>query len=261
MNQVKVLLIVPCHNEQSRINSDYFKEISDIEGLKLVFVNDGSTDNTAEIIESFGWIGKSEAVNLESNVGKAKAIQAGMLWSLEKYYSAQWIGFLDADGAFDLASIRKILAVASGKNCEDAEAIYSSRIRLLGHRILRNDFRHYASRLVITFFGLNWKAIPYDTQSGFKIYRNTNEFREAISEARFKTRWFIDIEFHIYLALKYGRDLIGWEEPVIGWEDVKDSKINSLEKVRILREILLVFLLITKNRGLLLPSARKLNRF
>ncbi len=261
MTQAEVLLIIPCHNEQSRINSDYFKEISEIEGIKLVFVNDGSTDNTAEIIQSFGWIGKSEVVNLKSNVGKANAIQTGMLWSLEKHYRAQWIGFLDADGAFDPASVQKILVVASGRNCEDAEAIYSSRIRLLGHRILRNDIRHYISRLVITFFGLNWKSIPYDTQSGFKIYRNTTEFREAISEAKFKTRWFFDVEFHIYLALKYGRDLIGWEEPVLGWEDVKDSKINSLEKVRILREILLVFSLITKNRELLALSARKLNRF
>ncbi len=257
MKQVKVLLVVPCHNEQNRINEDYFKEISGIAGIKLVFVNDGSTDNTAKIIQNFGWIGKSEVYNLESNVGKANAIHQGMLSSLEKNHKAQWIGFLDADGAFDQATIRKILAVALAKNCDDAEAIYSSRVRLLGHRIMRNDFRHYASRLVITFLGINWKSIPYDSQSGFKIYRNTKEFREAISGARFKTRWFFDIEFHIHLSLKYGRDIIGWEEPVMGWHDVKDSKINFLEKARILWEILLIFSLITRNRELLSLSARK----
>lgn len=261
MTQIYFLLIIPCHNEQNRINYNYFKEISNIHGVKLVFVNDGSTDNTAKIIHSFDWISKSEVINLESNVGKATAIQNGMLRSLEKYHTAQWVGFLDADGAFDLASIQRILAEASRKDCEDTEAIYSSRIRLLGHRILRNNIRHYASRLVTTFLGVNWKSIPYDTQSGFKIYRNTNEFRAAISEARFKTRWFFDIEFHICLSLKYGRDLIGWEEPVLGWEDVKDSKINFLEKVRILREIFLIFFLIKRNRELLLLSTRKIKSF
>lgn len=49
-----------------------------------MFVNDGSTDNTANIIQNFGWIGKSEVYNQESNAREANEIHQGTLASLEK---------------------------------------------------------------------------------------------------------------------------------------------------------------------------------
>lgn len=92
----KLLLVVPCYNEQEILHStytklkEYYKNIkaSNLisQDSKICFVNDGSRDTTWEIIES---LCEKDAeivgVKLSRNYGHQSAILAGLLENIDKY--------------------------------------------------------------------------------------------------------------------------------------------------------------------------------
>lgn len=88
MNKGKVLAVVPVYNEADRV-------IDTIEGLKkidlideIVIVNDGSTDNTAEVIKQLD----VSVISLDKNMGKGYAMKKAIE---EKDY--KYIAFIDGD--------------------------------------------------------------------------------------------------------------------------------------------------------------------
>jgi glycosyltransferase involved in cell wall biosynthesis len=246
-----VLLIVPCYNESKRIELAYFDQIRDISGVELLFVDDGSTDDTSEILVEYSKSGGAHFLALIQNFGKARAIKSGIEHLQNLEFKPDWVGFIDADQAFDLQTIREMIGVLPRVALYGIEAVYSSRVKLLGRNISRKSSRHYLSRVISTLFGFFWQTIPYDTQSGFKLYRYSNEFRYAVANIDFKTRWFFDIETHISLCKAYGRNLNGWEYPVLSWQDKQGSKVTKREKLRISYEILIVLCKIWSSRQLL----------
>ena len=246
-----LFLVVPCYNESKRIDFEYFDKIANIVGVKLLFVDDGSRDNTLNMIESYSSNGKAQYLALKKNKGKASAIRSGIQHLHNLDSEIDWVGFIDADQAFDFETVREMIALLPEMEFNGVEAIYSSRVKLLGRSITRKNSRHYLSRVISTFFGLAWVTIPYDTQSGFKLYKNTREFRLVFSSLEFKTRWFFDIETHIELCKAYGRNLNGWEYPVHSWQDIQGSRITKFEKLRICYEILTILSKIWSKRRLL----------
>ena len=92
-------------------------------------------------------------------------------------------------------------------------------------------------RIVSTYLCYKWPNSPYDTQSGFKIFINTEYFTKSIQEP-FKTRWFFDIELLVRLKSFKQNELIIWEEPLMSWKEIANSKISGLEFLRIAGEIL-----------------------
>ena len=78
---MKLSVIVPVYNECESI-TDFIQELLDIykndSSVEVIFVNDGSTDNTLSILENNinsipGW----KIINLYRNYGKSIALQAG----------------------------------------------------------------------------------------------------------------------------------------------------------------------------------------
>ena len=59
----KTVIIIPCYNEGDRLNIKLFKnDVSFLEHIKFIFVNDGSCDNTIEMLEQ---IKKDSANNVD----------------------------------------------------------------------------------------------------------------------------------------------------------------------------------------------------
>jgi len=78
---MKLSIIIPMYNEQESLDS-LFLELSDLFGqeakTEIIFINDGSSDNTLNILESKiknypSW----SIINLYRNYGKSVALQAG----------------------------------------------------------------------------------------------------------------------------------------------------------------------------------------
>lgn len=117
MNTIKLAVVLPCYNEGEVLRDsaermvDLYnrmiaeKDISD-ESV-IVFVNDGSTDNTWQIIRELHQKNKLiRGVNLSNNVGHQNAIMAGMV--ITKEWSDAVIT-IDADLQDDIECIPKMI--------------------------------------------------------------------------------------------------------------------------------------------------------
>ena len=93
---MKLSIIIPMYNEQESLDS-LFVELSELFGqdaeTEIIFINDGSSDNTLNILESKiknypTW----SIINLYRNYGKSVALQAGF-----DYSKGEIIATMDAD--------------------------------------------------------------------------------------------------------------------------------------------------------------------
>lgn len=257
MKEVKILLsiIVPCFNEANRFNPDYWIEIiEDSPFVEWIFVDDGSTDKTFKILSNLSKLPRVSIIKLESNQGKAEAIRRGFISSQAlgeiKNPDIVGVGFIDSDGAFQKYDIKNILNLAIAQFNSNHEISYnviiSSRVKLSGRQIFRSVSRHYIGRVIATYLCKNWVSAPYDTQSGFKVFRKTSSLRKSI-EKPFSTRWFFDIELFIRLHSQNSIPLSVWEEPLNYWKDVVGSKIKKRDYLSIIIEIIAVRKMIKKS--------------
>ena len=79
-------IVVPCYNEARRLQSEKFVEfVHAARDIDLLFVNDGSTDNTQEVLERLQRVcGPSVSVlHKPVNGGKSEAVRDGMLRAIE----------------------------------------------------------------------------------------------------------------------------------------------------------------------------------
>jgi dolichyl-phosphate beta-glucosyltransferase len=237
--------IVPCYNEASRFDHrmwlDFVEEFSD---CLFLFVDDGSQDQTFQKVSRL-FANNVQIMGLPKNVGKGEAVRLGFNKILESQNTFDGIGFLDADLAFNKKDVREMLGFIAEANA-DFNACISSRVALAGRQIDRRESRYYIGRAVTTFVTRGWKNAPYDTQSGCKIFRNSEALKTSV-QVRFQTRWFFDIE----LLLRLSQSGKVWEMPVQNWRDVEGSKITPIRYLPILREILIIRRLVKRsNEGM-----------
>jgi len=229
--QETVILVIPCYNEEKRLNFSQFDRASDI---AFVFVNDGSTDRTLEIINK----NKQQnyrILNLEKNVGKAETVRRGMLFAktLPEYENTEWIGFWDADLATPLDEVPCFLSYCRDYET-DIDCIYGSRIYKLGSSIKRSYKRHLLGRLFATVVGFVLGIKTYDSQCGAKLFRKRT-IDTAFSE-EFISKWIFDIE--ILMRLR-NHEII--ECPLRNWEDISGSKLHIERRAfRVLLDILMI---------------------
>jgi dolichyl-phosphate beta-glucosyltransferase len=233
----RLALVIPLFNEENRFSKSYFDKLVSMNIANYIFVNDGSSDGTQEILNIFvAGRTRCKVLSLKNNVGKAEALRLGMLLAIEDGF--EYVGYLDADGAFDPFDIARLTClIGESQEMHNFDAIISSRVQLRGRHISRSGSRHYLGRVIATLIGSQWKNSPYDSQSGFKLFRVSPQFK-LILEERFRTRWFLDVE----LLMRLEKDGFAnvWEEPLMYWNDIPGSKINLKQCFRIAYEILLL---------------------
>jgi hypothetical protein len=150
------------------------------------------------------------------------------------------VGYLDADAAFPADVVVRISELSRQMLKEDAwDSVWAARILLGGRDVVRKSSRHYFGRLVATFIAPSHGHAVYDTQTGFKLFCNSQALRNCLQEP-FETRWFVDVELLMRWRSTTGRLMRVWEEPVEGWRDIGGSKVNRGQYVQLSRDILTV---------------------
>ena len=133
--QEKTCLVIPCHNEAARLDMDRF--LAGPESSLLLFVNDGSTDRTADVVRKHLGV-RIHLLDLPHNRGKAEAVRSGMLHAVRTppLSEAAWFGYWDADLATPLSEVRSLLRFS--RQLDDrADSIWGSRVYRLGSVIER----------------------------------------------------------------------------------------------------------------------------
>jgi len=217
----KTVIIVPCYNEENRLELSRFTDFAGQHGeVSFLFVDDGSSDNTLALLQSVRHP-QISVLALAVNGGKAEAVRFGMRHALQS--DADWIGFWDADLA---TSLEELLTFAP-KIRPGMLMITGCRLVRLGADIKRNFVRHLVSRLFATVISWHLKLPVYDSQCGAKLLQK--EAVEVISRRAFVSRWFFDVEILKRLTGHYGRDRIcrDVEESTLrSWQEIGDSKVR-----------------------------------
>jgi len=245
-----ISLVVPCYNEEYRLNIQYWSEVIHKHAeVNFLFVDDGSRDETLRILKSLQIFSNVQVLSLKTNSGKGEAVRQGFHQVVRgknmSFPEPVIIGFLDCDGAFSQEDIQTVINQSSRllSNEGGYEALITSRVKLLGRKIERSNFRHFIGRLIATFISLGWPNAPYDSQSGFKMFLLTNELQFVISR-EFQTKWFFDLE--ILSSLRIGTI---YEFPLNEWTEVNGSHLDLTSIVRVLSEVLKVRRIIKKNKN------------
>ncbi len=234
------IIVVPCYNEESRLPFDLWSEIvSNNSEWLWYFVDDGSQDHTAKILERLTLLDNVKILALEVNVGKAEAVRKGMLEAIIEIPTISWVGYIDSDGAFSLKDVSRILNLSTMRGFNSFNAILGSRVKLGGRNINRTIVRHILGRILASLIGVFWKGNPYDMQSGFKLFSNTDQFEQSI-EKPFHSKWFIDLEIFIRISNGNFQEIKYWEEPLMFWQEVGNSKLNSFQILRAIQDFLVL---------------------
>lgn len=100
-----ISIIMPAYNEANKIKNT-LENIYSIEEIdEIIVVDDGSSDNTSEIVSSIE-SKKIKLFKLEQNKGKGYALNYGLNIAME---NADIIGFLDADLGSSSKEVKKLI--------------------------------------------------------------------------------------------------------------------------------------------------------
>ena len=193
MRDPSLTLVVPCYNEETRLDTSAFLEwVSARPSRHLRFVDDASTDHTAAVLDHLREQHSRIAVlHLSRNHGKAGAVRAGIL----EDSSSELVGFWDADLVTPLKEVDRFIEVMA--NNPDLQCVAGIRVLRLGARIKRSFSRHVISRLFVTLASALLHLPAYDTQCGAKLFRR-GAVLPLFSDA-FVSRWLFDIELYLRL--------------------------------------------------------------
>lgn len=245
----KTVISIPCYNEAGRLREDEFNLLLQQPGLEILFVNDGSKDQTEQQLKNYvdRKTHGAKLLSLSINSGKAEAVRQGMLQAMKN--GASTVGFIDADMATPASEIIRLIEETLKK---EYQVILGSRVKLLGTDINRHATRHYFGRIFATAASLILRLPVYDTQCGAKFFSVTPLLKEVLSEP-FSSRWFFDVEL-------IGRLMIGGknlqpltiddfvEVPLKKWTDVGGSKIKPLDVVKVPAELMKIAVQLSKRR-------------
>jgi dolichyl-phosphate beta-glucosyltransferase len=236
------MIVVPCYNEAQRLPTARFEEFLNQSSIQFVFVDDGSRDETAQVLANLRASREDRVtvLRLKTNQGKAEAVRHGINFALQ--HRAEYTGYWDADLATPLDAIPRFLAIFDQRPSLDM--VFGSRVKLLGRKVHRSPVRHYLGRVFATIVSQMLRLPIYDTQCGAKIFRVRPE-TSALFADPFLARWVFDVEILARYIRQLGSpDLAAariYEYPLEEWEDVAASKVKGADFLIALRDIARIY--------------------
>jgi glycosyltransferase involved in cell wall biosynthesis len=209
-------IVIPAYNEARRIDRslatlhDYTQ--SKNFPVETIVVDDGSTDNTVEVVS------RRPEVRLVPNVhnrGKGFSVRHGVLEA-----RGEFVLFTDADFSTPITEADKLLAALTSCGADAAVGSRALDRSLIG--VHQSQFREWGGRcfnLLVRFFtGLG----IHDTQCGFKLFRRQTT-RRAFELQRVEGFGF-DPEI-LFLIQRLGGKVM---EVPVRWNDNPATKVHYL---------------------------------
>lgn len=225
-------LIIPAYNESDRIRPTLDRILKYIEEQhwesEVLVVNDGSSDNTGEIVKEYGRIHPQvQLVENGRNRGKGFSVRNGM-----QHARGDICLLTDADLSSPIAESRKLFdAITQGADIAIGSRWLRAELQTERQPLYRQLFGRVFNLLLRVVLGLNFK----DTQCGFKAFRR--EPARQIFALQKIERWGFDPEV-LFLARQFGYRVA---EVPVSWahnagtrlHPFKDGVLMGLEILRI----------------------------
>ncbi len=204
----ELCIIIPAYNE-AKIIGRVLGELRPL-NYHIIVINDGSTDNTMEVLAGYPWI---DVVSFSCNEGKGVAIKEGLGYAKRKGF--KWALLMDADGQHVSEDIDKFLECAF----ENVGMVCGSRLRNPQDMPIIRLFTNRIMSLIISLYVGKWIE---DTQCGFRLVRLSAINPDALSGDKY------EIETDIILRVRDKKwDILSVPVKSIYHEDAK-SHINPV---------------------------------
>lgn len=211
-------IIIPAHNEANRLPPSLEKIDAFLAGQaftsEVVVVENGSSDGTLAIAESFKTRMPALKVIHEDRRGKGLAVRRGMLEAAGEYRF-----FCDADLSMPIEQVLRFLP----PELDLVDVAIGSREVAGSRRIDEPGYRHLIGRVFNTM--VRWMVLPglQDTQCGFKCFRG--EIAEKVFPLQTLTGMSFDAEV-LFIARKLGYRIT---EVPIDWTFNADSRVRLVQ--------------------------------
>ncbi len=231
---MKTGIIVPCYNEEKRLNITAFLNFVQTENdFHLCFVNDGSKDNTIEVLKKIQEADpfKVSVIDMKKNAGKASAVRAGARY-LHSRGDIDFVGFIDADLSTDFKDFDGLLKTL--KTNKKLSMVFGSRAKNVSKGIEKDAMRALFSKIIKMLVYVILRLPIEDTQCGAKVFRT--ELVPVLFNKKFFSRWLFDIEMFLRMKKYFGKATILdriYEQPLKRWIHVEDSKLGLKDSLEI----------------------------
>jgi len=217
-------VVIPAYNESLRLPHTLGRCVAFLEGFhetwEIVVVDDGSTDDTASVVDACH--SRDDRIRLvrSAHAGKGSAVRAGMLNA-----TGRWRLFADADLSMDLSELPKFFE-------PPADVAIASREARGAKRIGEPFVRHLIGRL----FNLCVRTLVvpgiHDTQCGYKL------FTESATQALFRTSRVDGFAFDVELIFLARRAGLRVREVPIVWRHRPGSRVRMQTGLAAFRQLL-----------------------
>ena len=163
----KNLIIIPAYNEEKNIENVIESAIKDAPFCDLIVINDGSTDNTEEIVKKHG-VG---IISHPFNLGYGESLYSGYKYAYNKNYKN--VISIDGDGQHNPTEIKELINYLNEKK---TDMVIGSRY-LEDNKYKTSYIRNIGSKLLSFTTSIILRKKITDTTSGFRILnKKTIEF-------------------------------------------------------------------------------------
>ncbi|OGE81328.1 MAG: hypothetical protein A2826_02100 [Candidatus Doudnabacteria bacterium RIFCSPHIGHO2_01_FULL_43_23] len=165
MNQSveKLIVMIPAFNEREtigRVIKSIPRQISGIEKVEILVIDDGSTDGTAGVAKSAG---ADHVVSHHINLGLARAFATGL--EAASGLGASVIVNIDADGQYDALEITKLIEPVISRNADIV--IGDRQVRHLKFMPIQKKYGNVLGSFIVRI--LSGTGIA-DASSGFRAF-------------------------------------------------------------------------------------------
>lgn len=190
----KISLVVPCYNEEETIEI-FYKEIGKIKKefknvtFEIIFVDDGSKDNTLKIMRELSKNGDVRYISFSRNFGKEAAMYAGLETSKGDY-----VAIMDADLQDPPTLLKEMYDILETK---EYDSVATRRVTRKGEPIIRSFFarKYYKivnkiSKTEIVDGARDFRLMTRQMVNAILEVKEYNRFSKGIfSWVGFKTKW------------------------------------------------------------------------
>ena len=178
-NSILISILIPSFNEQKTILNvlnRISKTMDPSINYEVVIINDGSTDNTLELLEQNKNL-YNQLITYERNYGKGNAVKKGLELSKGKY-----VFFQDADLEYDPIDINKFIKLI---NRFEPDLIIGSRLNYSEYTRSHNILNKFGNKAITLLFNLFYNTTFTDIYSCYACFK-----KDLLNEKNLKTKGF-----------------------------------------------------------------------
>lgn len=159
---MKLSVVIPVYNEKNTIAEILRRVKATGRADEIIFVDDGSTDGTRELLRTLAAPPAVTVLFHEKNMGKGAALRTGFL-----HAGGEIILVQDADLEYNPSEYPALLEPIE---CGQADVVYGSRFLGAKHRVTM--FWHLVANQLLTLAtNILYNSILSDMETGYKVFR------------------------------------------------------------------------------------------